>query len=151
MLWFCLAALAGLCVFFQSRADASLEILPLRQQVVVLKRKRPRRRLNGCDRLFWTILRRFWGRWSDALVIVKPETIGWHRAGFRLYWRWRSRARGGRPRITQQLRDWIRRPAKENPDWGAPKIHAELQKSVSPSPSGGRQAILAASTTAAKH
>ena len=88
MLWFCLAALAGLRVFFQSRADASLEILALRQQVAVLKRKRPRPRLNGCDRLFWTILRRFWGRWCDVLVIVKPETvIGWHRAGFRLYWR----------------------------------------------------------------
>ena len=129
MLWFCLAALAGLRVFFQSRADAFLEILALRQQVAVLKRKRPRPRLNGCDRLFWTILRRFWGCWSDALVIVKSETvIGWHRAGFRLYWRWRSRARGGRPRITQELRDLICRLAKENPDWGAPKIHAELQK-----------------------
>jgi transposase InsO family protein len=74
-------------------------------------------------------LRRFWSRWSDVLVIVKPETvIGWHRAGFRLYWRWRSRPRGGRPKITDEIRELIRRLAEENPDWGAPKIHGELQK-----------------------
>jgi transposase InsO family protein len=63
------------------------------------------------------------------LVIVKAETvIGWHRAGFRLYWRWRSRPRGGRPKITEEIRVLIRRLARENPDWGAPKIHGELQK-----------------------
>jgi len=60
---------------------------------------------------------------------VKPETvIGWHRADFRLYWRWRSRPRGGRPKITDEIRVLIRRLAEENPDWGAPKIHGELQK-----------------------
>jgi len=74
-------------------------------------------------------LRCFWPRWSDVLLIVKPETIiAWHRAGFRFYWRWRSRSRGGRPRITQELRDLITRLAKENPDRGAPKIHGERQK-----------------------
>jgi transposase InsO family protein len=62
-------------------------------------------------------------------LIVKPETVtAWHRAGFRLYWRWRSRARGGRPRISRELRQLIARVAEENPDWGAPKIHAELTK-----------------------
>jgi transposase InsO family protein len=60
---------------------------------------------------------------------VKPETVvGWHRTGFRLYWRWRSRPRGGRPKITEEIRALIRRPAAENPGWGAPKIHGELQK-----------------------
>src|SRR5262249_21797990 len=64
-----------------------------------------------------------------ALVIVQPEAvIGWHRAGFRLYWHWKSRSRGGRPRITPELRALIRRLAQENTDWGAPKIHSELQK-----------------------
>lgn len=129
MLQFLLTVLVALRVFFRTRTDTALEILALRQQVTVLKRKRPRPPLNAGDRLFWTTLRRFWSRWSDALVIVKPETvIGWHRAGFRLYWRWRSRSRGGRPRITPELRDLIARLAKENPDWGAPKIHAELQR-----------------------
>jgi len=61
--------------------------------------------------------------------MIQPETVvGWHRAGFRLYWRWRSRRRGGRPRITQELTDSIGRLAKENPERGAPKIRAELQR-----------------------
>jgi hypothetical protein len=95
------AFLAAIRVFFRSRVDTSLEVLALRQQVAVLKRKRPRPSLNRLDRFFWTTLRYIWPRWSDALVIVKPETVvGWHRAGFRLYWRWRSRSRGGRPKAT---------------------------------------------------
>jgi transposase InsO family protein len=70
-----------------------------------------------------------WSRWADVLVIVKSETVvGWHRAGFRLYWRWRSRPRGGRPKIIGEIRVLIRRLAEENPDWGAPKIHGELRK-----------------------
>jgi hypothetical protein len=72
-------------------------------------------------------LRRFWSRWAEVLLIVKPETVvGWHRAVFRLYWRWRSRPCGGRPRITRQVRDLIGRLTKENPEWGAPKIQAGL-------------------------
>jgi putative transposase len=129
MLQFSLTVLVAFRVFFQARADSALEILALRQQVAALKRKRPRPPLNACDRLFWTTLRRFWSRWPDVLLIVQPETvIGWHRAGFRLYWRWRSRSRGGRPRITPELRNLIARLAQENSDWGAPKIHAELQR-----------------------
>jgi len=126
---FVLALLVALRVFFRTRRDTALEILALRQQVAVLKRKRPRPPLNSVDRLFWTTLRRIWSRWADVLVIVKPETVvGWHRTGLRLYWRWRSRPRGGRPKITDEVRGLIRRLAEENPDWGAPKIHGELQK-----------------------
>jgi transposase InsO family protein len=122
-------AVFALRVFFRSRSETALEVLALRQQVAVLKRQRPRPFLNSGDRFFWTTLRRFWPRWSNVLLIVQPETVvGWHRASFRLYWRWRSRARGGRPRITQELRHLIVRLADENPDWGAPKIHGELQK-----------------------
>src|SRR5712692_20861 len=131
--WFVLhlitASLAAIRVFFRSRVDTSLEVLALRQEVAVLKRKRPRPSLNRLDRLFWTTLRNIWPRWSDVLVIVKPETVvGWHRAGFRLYWRWRSRPRGGRPKITEEIRGLIRRLAEENPGWGATKIHGELLK-----------------------
>ena len=104
---FILSILAAIRVFLRSRGDTALELLALRQQVAVLKRKRPR----------------------PCLVIVKPETVvGWHRAGFRLYWRWRSRPRGGRPKITEEIRVLIRRMAEENPDWGAPKIHGEIEK-----------------------
>ena len=87
-------------------------------EVAVLKRKRPRPVLNSLDRLFWTTLRHRWSRWTEVLVIVKPETvISWHRAGFWLYWRWRSRTRGGRPKITEEIRGLIRRLAEENTDW----------------------------------
>jgi hypothetical protein len=83
---FILTLLATIRVFLRSRGDTALEGLALRQQVAVLKRKRPRPSLNSCHRFFWTTLRRFWPHWSDVLLIVQPETVvGWHRAGFRLY------------------------------------------------------------------
>jgi putative transposase len=123
------AILAALAVFFRSRLDVSLEVLALRQQVAVLKRKRRRPVLSRLDRLFWIMLRSVWPRWSDVLAIVKPATvIAWHRKGFRLYWRWRSRQRGGRPRIAEEVRSLIRKMRLENDDWGAPKIHGELLK-----------------------
>ena len=126
---FILSFLAALRVFLRSRGDTALEVLALRQQLAVLKRKRPRPTLHLWDRLFWTGLRRLWPRWVDALIIVKPETvIGWHRAGFRRYWRWRSRPRGGRPQVAAETQALIRRLAAENPDWGAPRIHGELLK-----------------------
>ena len=129
MLDLTLAFLAALRVFFRCRVQTFLEVLALRQQLAVLKRKRPRPALNGLDRLFWTSLRRVWSRWSDVLLIVKPETVvSWHRAGFRRYWRWRSQPRGGRPRISDEIRSLIHRMAAENSDWGAPKIHGELLK-----------------------
>src|SRR5580765_3151823 len=95
-----LCLLAAIRVFFRSRSDTALEVLALRQQVAVLRRKRPRPLLNSWDRLFWTTFRHLWSRWSDVLVIVKPETvIRWHRAGFRLSWRRRSRRPAGRPKV----------------------------------------------------
>ena len=124
-----LAFIAAIRAFFRSRSDTALEVLALRQQVAVLKRQHRRPRLNSLDRLFWTTLRRYWPRWSDVLLIVKPATVvGWHRGGFRLYWRWRSRPRGGRPATTAEIRTHIRTMASENSGWGAPKIHGELLK-----------------------
>src|SRR5215471_19276173 len=84
---------------------------------------------NALDRLFWTTLSRCWPRWTDVLEIVKSKTVvGWHRAGFRLYWRWHSRGRGGWPKVTAEIRALIRQMAEENAGWGAPKIHGELLK-----------------------
>ena len=129
MLEFILSTLAVIRVFFRSRTDTALEVVALRQQLAVLKRKRPRPPLRSLDRLFWTLLRRCWSRWAEALIIVKPSTVvSWHRSGFRLYWRWRSRPRRGRPQINAEIRSLVRRLANENPDWGAPKIHGELLK-----------------------
>ncbi len=99
----------------------------MRQQVAVLKRRHPRPRLNRLDRLFWVALRRFWPRCMEALILVKPETVvGWHRAGFRLYWHLRSR--GGGRKISGDVFEVVRRMARDNPSWGAPRIHGELLK-----------------------
>jgi putative transposase len=120
----------GLVALFMARGDLVLENLALRQQVAAMKERRPRPRLSGVDRLFWVLLRRLWPRWDHVLVLVEPATVvRWHRAGFRLWWRWKSRAmKPGRPRIERELRSLIRRMAQENPVWGAPRIHAELSK-----------------------
>jgi hypothetical protein len=126
---FILIPLAAVRVFFRTRRDNAVEILALRQQLAVLKRKQPRPRLNPLDRLFWIGLRRLWSRWADVLVVAKPRTVvRWHRAGFRLFWKWRSRARGSRPKTTAEIRALIRRLAQDNPTWGAPKIHGKIEK-----------------------
>ena len=115
---------------FRSRADLALENMALRQQVAVLKQKRSRPPLSGTDRAFWVALRQTWKHWANALIIVQPETVvKWHRKGFKLYWRWKSRPRGaGRPRADREVRSLIRKMATDNVTWGAPKIHGELLK-----------------------
>jgi transposase InsO family protein len=111
----------------KSRARLEAENLVLRQQVIVLSRKSPSRvRLRNIDRLIFVWLYRFFPAILNAIV-VKPETvIRWHQRGFRACWRWKSRRRGGRPKIDREIRDLIRRMNKENPPWGAPRIHGEL-------------------------
>ncbi len=112
----------------RSRARLEAENIVLRQQVIVLSRKsRSRVWLINIDRLILVWLYRLFPLILDAITVVKPETvIGWHRRGFRAYWCWKSRRRGGRPRIDREIRDLIRRMNKENPLWGAPRIHSEL-------------------------
>src|SRR4030095_9333280 len=109
---------------FRTRARMQIEILALRHQLAVLERQRKRARLGVADRLLWVVLSRLWTQWRSALVIVKPETvIAWHRKGFRLYWRWKSRAgKCGRPRVSLETRELIRQMSKANPLWGAPRI-----------------------------
>src|SRR5713101_3979029 len=112
----------------KSRASLQAENLVLRQQVIVLSRKsRSRVRLRNIDRLIFVWLYRFFPSILNAITVVKPETvIRWHRRGFRAYWLWKSRRRGGRPKIDREIRDLIRRMNKQNPLWGAPRIHGEL-------------------------
>jgi len=116
---------------FRSRSNLVIENIALRQQLAVLKIEIETRRpkLTPFDRAFWVFLRRMWPSWSEALVIVQPETVvRWHRAGFKSYWRWKARrGRPGRPRIDPEVRKLIRRMASENPTWGAPRIHSELR------------------------
>jgi hypothetical protein len=98
--------------------------------LIVLRRKvHGRVRLTNNDRWFFIQLYRWFPSILQVLTIVRPETlVQWHRAGFRCYWRWKSRPRGGRPQIAADLRVLIRRMSIENPLWGAPRIHGELLK-----------------------
>ena len=113
---------------FGDRAALAAENLALRQQLAVLRRTSKRPRLRRQDRIFWVWLSRLWEGWRSSLLIVQPETVvRWHRQGFRLYWRWKSRKRrDGRPAIDAEIRALIRRMSLANPLWGAPRIHGEL-------------------------
>lgn len=85
------AMMAYLRASFLPRHRLALESVALRQQLAVFKRKQPRPRPNLLDRLFWIVLRHWYSGWADALILVKPETVvSWHRAGFRLFWRWKA-------------------------------------------------------------
>ena len=114
---------------FKSRRRQA-EILFLRHQLNIALRHRPARLpLRGSDRALLVWMTRLWPILLGTVQVVEPATIlRWHRAGFRSYWRWKSRKRAGRPRIDRDLRDLIRRMSRENRLWGAPRIHGELLK-----------------------
>jgi hypothetical protein len=119
------------CRCFRSRRDLLLENLALRQQLAIFKQRKQRPRLFWLDKVFWVGMKRIWSEWKNCLVLVSPETVvRWHRAGFRSYWHWRSRHENGcsRRRISRELRELIFQMVAENPTWGAPRIHGELQK-----------------------
>jgi hypothetical protein len=109
---------------FRSRVSLEAENTILRHQLNVLRRQSPKRPTFGMqDRLIFAGLYRLAPKVLGALAIVKPETvIKWHRAGFRSYWRWKSRRRGGRPTVTPEIRELIREMSIANPLWGAPRI-----------------------------
>ena len=128
----------------RTRVALQAEILALRHQLLVLQRRKQKQRLrlSLADRLLWVWLSRIWPEWRAALRIVKPETvIAWHRKGFRLYWSWKSRPRKGRPPVSTEVRELIRRMSVANPGWGAPRIHGEL----------GKLGIQVSETTVAKY
>ena len=120
-------ALIGL---FRSRASLEAEITALRHQLNILQRQsRKRPTFSVLDRLIFVSLFRIAPGMTDVLKIVEPETvIRWHRAGFRLFWRWKSRCHSGRPQVPLEMRQLIRELSLANPLWGAPRIHGELLK-----------------------
>jgi len=125
------AALGSLRSLVRTRRELALENLALRQQLAILRRASPKRlQLKSADKIFWAWLSSVWAHWADVLVIVRPDTVvRWHRSGFRLLWRWKSRRQGpGRPPASKDIHDLIRRMATENLGWGAPRIHGELLK-----------------------
>jgi transposase InsO family protein len=123
-----LALISWLIGRLQTRAELELEVIALRHQLAVLRRQRPGRSwLHSVDRLLWVWLYRLWPHCLDVLVLVRPATVvQWHRQGFRLYWRWRSRS--GRPSVDREVRELIRQMSSANALWGAPRIHGEMLK-----------------------
>jgi transposase InsO family protein len=113
---------------FKSRRRLVAENLFLRHQLnIALRRAPPRLRLYGSDRALLVWMTRIWPSLLEISQVTKPETIlRWHRSGFTAFWRWKSRNRAGRPKVARELRDLIRRMSRENPLWGAPRIHGEL-------------------------
>jgi len=114
------------------RPDLVLENLLLRHQLAVLSRPtrtRPRARLRALDKLLWVLARRWCARWRDHLSFVTPDTVvRWHRQGWRLFWRWKSRSRGGRPQLSPEIQELIATMSRENPLWGSERIRGELLK-----------------------
>src|SRR5229473_3037515 len=114
----------------RTRTALLLEAIALRHQIAVLERSRTRRPcLRRIDRLFWILLSRWWSQWRESLLIVQPETVlRWRRNGRLALWRYRSsgRWRGGRPRVSSEVRNLIRQMTRENFLWGAPRVHGEL-------------------------
>jgi transposase InsO family protein len=124
------AVLAFAMASVRSRTALQLEILALRHQICVLQRSVKRPKLSAADRLLWTWLRDLWDGWQTGLAIVKPATVvGWHRQGFRLFWRWKILSgKAGRNAVAPEVRELIRTISGENPLWGSPRIHGELLK-----------------------
>src|SRR5216683_5617597 len=114
----------------QRRTALVLELIALRHQIAVLERNRTRRPcFHRSDRLLWILLSRWWRGWRDSLVIIQPAMVlRWRREGWSALWRYRSRGRwrGGRPKLSKEVRHLIVRMARENFLWGAPRIHGEL-------------------------
>ena len=127
LLWFVLAVLAAP---FKSKSRLEAENAVLRHELIVLRRKvQGQARLTNNDRWFFIQLYRWFPSILKVLTIIQPETlVRWHRAGFRCYWRWKLRPRGGRPQVEADLRALIRQMSMENRLWGAPRIHGELLK-----------------------
>jgi hypothetical protein len=111
----------------RSHRELVLENLLLRHQLAVAVRPRRRPRLRTRDKLLWLVGRRLCTDWRRHLVLVTPETVvRWHRQGWRLFWRWRSRSAGGRPRLSAETRDLIRSMSRDNRLWGTERIRGEL-------------------------
>src|SRR5262245_329807 len=123
---------SSLLAGFRRRAALQAEIIALRHQLIVLQRtsKARRLRLSRTDRCLWIWLSRLWSEGRSSLIIVKPATvITWHRRKFRSYWTWKVRhGKPGRPLVGKEIRELIRTMSRDNPLWGAPRIHGELLK-----------------------
>ena len=129
--WAVLETLAAFAHFVvlttRTRSSLAAENLFLRKQLALFQERQTKpRRATDSTRWLMAVLSRLFD-WRGALVVVKPDTlIRWHRKGFRLFWRWKSRP-VGRPELPQDLQQLIRKMAAENPTWGEERIANELR------------------------
>ena len=123
---------ATVLAWVRPRQDLAFENLLLRHQLAVLTRPtrtRPRARLRTWDKVLWILARRFCAGWREHLSLVTPETVvRWHRQGWRLFWQWKSRSRGGRPHLSPEVHDLIVTMSRENGLWGTERLRGELLK-----------------------
>jgi len=114
---------------FKTKIQLLLEVIMLAKQLEIYQRTDPKLNIKRTDRMFFSLMMDWLSNWKERLFIVNPETIiKWHRTAFRYYWRWKSQHKGGRPKVSREMIALIKQMANENPKWGAPRIHGELQK-----------------------
>ena len=116
--------------FFKTRLALQAENVALRHQLIILRRSAPKRlRMTRLDRMIFASLHRLWPNVLGSIAVVHPKAVvGWHRQGFRLYWRLKCGGKGGRPKVSEELRALICEMSLANPLWGAPRVHGELLK-----------------------
>ena len=113
----------------KTKTQLILEVIFLTKQLEIYQRTSNKVKINKSDRLFFSLLKGMLLNWKERLFIVKPDTlIRWHRKGFRIYWKWKSKDNSGRPKIEREIITLIKQMASDNPLWGVPKIHGELLK-----------------------
>jgi putative transposase len=113
----------------KTRTQLILENIFLHKQLEIYQRTDPKLKIKRTDRVIFSLIKDLLSNWKERIFIIKPETvIKWHRTAFRIFWRWKSQHKGGRPKISREVIALIKQMANENPKWGAPRIHGELQK-----------------------
>jgi hypothetical protein len=101
----------------------------LAKQLEIYQRTDPKLKIHRIDHMFFSLMMYWLFNWKERLFIVKPKTvIKWHRTAFKFYWKWKSKPKGGRPKVSREVIVLIKKMANENPKWGAPRIHGELMK-----------------------
>jgi hypothetical protein len=113
----------------KTRTQLILENIFLHKQLEIYQRTDPKLKIKRTDRIIFSLIMDMLSNWKERLFIVKPETvIKWHRTAFKFYWRWKSKQKGGRPKVSREVIALIKQMANENSGWGAPRIHGELMK-----------------------
>jgi putative transposase len=114
---------------FKNKIQLLLEVIMLTKQLEIYKRTDPKLKISRIDRMFFSLMMDWLSNWKERMFIVKTDTvIKWHRDGFRIYWKWKSKPKGGRPKVSREVITLIKKMVNENSDWGAPRIHGELKK-----------------------